>query len=286
MDADRQVMKEAMDSLRTIADQTDGTGHRQPQRSGARAAEDGQGAERRITCSATPRRLRRGTASSIRSRCGSSARTSRSGAQRVLGASPRTKHAPCPRAPKPGPPTEVANALEELAGVVEPSARKPSGYLVGSARGTDEARASRSSGKSGAARAGPHRQGRPDRRDNHHRGRARGLQGPVGSGSGGPPGRADRIRRAARAGETPHLTENARGQRVEQDDFTYDVADFTSARAMISTPMLFRARTAREITQLRGGDRGACRSRGRQFSRTERLLMRFDAYGPAAPRRS
>ena len=49
---------------------------------------------------------------------------------------------------------------------------------------------------------------------------------------------------------------------------------------MISTPIVFRARTAREVAQLRAAS-DPLPAVTRQFSRTERLLVRFDAYGPA-----
>ena len=76
------------------------------------------------------------------------------------------------------------------------------------------------------------------------------------------------------------VTENARGQRLDTEDTTFEVPDFTGTSAMISTPVLFRGRTARDIAQLRTAAT-ALPVAGRQFSRTERLLLRFDAYGPA-----
>ena len=51
---------------------------------------------------------------------------------------------------------------------------------------------------------------------------------------------------------------------------------------MIATPVVYRARTAREIQQLRASTENLpMPTITRQFSRTERLLVRFDAYGPA-----
>jgi hypothetical protein len=43
---------------------------------------------------------------------------------------------------------------------------------------------------------------------------------------------------------------------------------------------VFRARTAKEIAQLKSAG-GAIPSAARLFSRAERLLLRFEAYGPA-----
>ena len=57
------------------------------------------------------------------------------------------------------------------------------------------------------------------------------------------------------------------------------VPDFTGPQVAISTPRVYRARTAREFQTL-AADTSAVPVPGREFSRTERLLMRFDSYGP------
>jgi VWFA-related protein len=57
------------------------------------------------------------------------------------------------------------------------------------------------------------------------------------------------------------------------------VPDFTAPQVALSTPRVYRARTAREFQAL-AADTNAVASPGREFSRTERLLIRFDAYGP------
>jgi VWFA-related protein len=57
------------------------------------------------------------------------------------------------------------------------------------------------------------------------------------------------------------------------------VPDFTAPQVSLSTPRVYRARTAREFQTL-AADASAIPSPGREFSRTERLLIRFDAYGP------
>ena len=53
-------------------------------------------------------------------------------------------------------------------------------------------------------------------------------------------------------------------------------------QAAISTPRVHRARTAREL-QTVAADAAAVPVAGREFSRTERLLIRFDVYGNATP---
>jgi VWFA-related protein len=57
------------------------------------------------------------------------------------------------------------------------------------------------------------------------------------------------------------------------------VPDFTAPQAALSTPRVYRARTAREFQTL-AADATAIPQPGREFSRTERLLIRFDSYGP------
>jgi hypothetical protein len=59
------------------------------------------------------------------------------------------------------------------------------------------------------------------------------------------------------------------------------VPDFTSPDAIVSTPRVHRARTAREMQQLTA-DAAAVPVAQREFSRTERLLIRFDVYGGGA----
>ena len=57
------------------------------------------------------------------------------------------------------------------------------------------------------------------------------------------------------------------------------VPDFTAPQVALSTPRVYRSRTAREF-QAVAADANAVPAPGREFLRTERLLIRFDAYGP------
>jgi VWFA-related protein len=57
------------------------------------------------------------------------------------------------------------------------------------------------------------------------------------------------------------------------------VPDLTSAQTVLGTPAVFRARTVRELQQLKG-DPDAVPVPGREFSRTDRMLIRVPAYGP------
>jgi VWFA-related protein len=60
------------------------------------------------------------------------------------------------------------------------------------------------------------------------------------------------------------------------------VPDLTTPDAALSTPRVHRARTARDFQSL-AVDAAAVPVAGREFSRTERLLIRFDVYGNGQP---
>jgi hypothetical protein len=66
---------------------------------------------------------------------------------------------------------------------------------------------------------------------------------------------------------------------TEIRDFT--IPDLTSAQFMLGTPELFRARTVRDF-QLIKADPDAVPAVGRDFSRTERVLVRVNAYAPGS----
>jgi VWFA-related protein len=67
------------------------------------------------------------------------------------------------------------------------------------------------------------------------------------------------------------------GGTLDQETKTIDVPDLTTPQAAISTPRVYRARTVREFQTL-AADAAATPLAAREFSRTERLLIRFDAY--------
>jgi hypothetical protein len=75
--------------------------------------------------------------------------------------------------------------------------------------------------------------------------------------------------------------ETASGRRIEARDTTVEVPDFTSTTAQITMPFVYRGRTARDLQQVRTATTPPLPTTERSFSRTERLLLRFDAYGPA-----
>jgi hypothetical protein len=69
---------------------------------------------------------------------------------------------------------------------------------------------------------------------------------------------------------------------LDQEIRKIAIPDFTSPETVISTPRLHRARNAREF-QLMAADATVVPVAGREFSRTDRLLIRFDVYGGATP---
>jgi hypothetical protein len=77
--------------------------------------------------------------------------------------------------------------------------------------------------------------------------------------------------------------ETADGETIDTDTREWTVPDFNAATALVSTPRLYRARTARDIQTLKASTT-LVPVTSRTFARIERLLMRFETYGPAAPR--
>ena len=77
--------------------------------------------------------------------------------------------------------------------------------------------------------------------------------------------------------------EGAAGGTLDAEVRDIDVPDFTSPQVALSTPRLYRARTLPELRTL-AADASAVPAAGREFSRTERVLIRFKAYGPGTER--
>jgi VWFA-related protein len=83
-----------------------------------------------------------------------------------------------------------------------------------------------------------------------------------------PPGRLD-LRMAVAAA--------ANGETIDRDVLTVDVPDLTAPVAL-STPRVYAVRTANAFRTI-AADAGAVPTARREFLRTERLLIRLDAYG-------
>jgi hypothetical protein len=68
--------------------------------------------------------------------------------------------------------------------------------------------------------------------------------------------------------------------RLDNDEESLEVPDFTGTGPLLTTPFLYRGRTARDLQQVRVAIAPAPAVTP-VFSRAERLLIRFGAYGPA-----
>jgi hypothetical protein len=71
----------------------------------------------------------------------------------------------------------------------------------------------------------------------------------------------------------------AASQVLDSETREIAVPDLTSTQTMIGTPEVLRARTARELQQLKSDPAGIPIA-AREFSRTDRLIIRVPAYGP------
>jgi VWFA-related protein len=76
--------------------------------------------------------------------------------------------------------------------------------------------------------------------------------------------------------------EGTEAQVLDKDSQEIVVPDLTVGEVRVATPQVFRARTAREWQTL-AADPKAVPAITREFSRSERLLVRFTVYGAAAP---
>jgi hypothetical protein len=73
--------------------------------------------------------------------------------------------------------------------------------------------------------------------------------------------------------------EGAASQVLDSEIRDITVPDLTASQVLLGTPELFRARTLRDYQQLKA-DADAMPVAGREFSRTDRVLVRVTAYGP------
>jgi hypothetical protein len=71
--------------------------------------------------------------------------------------------------------------------------------------------------------------------------------------------------------------ENARGQVLDAGTREFTIPDFSKTEVSLSTPQLLRARTTKEIVALKA-DPAAAPTPDREFRRTERLAIRVEAY--------
>lgn len=280
-DADRLALNEAIDSLRTLADQTDGRaiiGKNDP-------VPDLKNMVRELSAY-----YLLGYTSSIAPRDGKfheiQVRVNRRDvevrARKGYWAYSEDEIRRASEPPKPGPPEEVAAALDTLAAVVEPASRRGVALWTGAVRGEDH-RAQVTL----AWEAAPGAPQEPADRVEQISITATTVDGETVFRGAVPRDQAalrpsGRVSFAAPPGplRIRVVTENARGQRLDTEDVNEMVPDFTSTGAIVTAPEVFRGRTARDIAVLRDTPT-AIPAAARLFSRTERLLLRFEAYGPA-----
>jgi hypothetical protein len=75
--------------------------------------------------------------------------------------------------------------------------------------------------------------------------------------------------------------EGARGQVIDAVTRELTLPDFTKVEVSFGTPRVFMGRTVRDISAIKANP-AAVPTADREFSRTERLLIRADAYTPGA----
>jgi VWFA-related protein len=197
--------------------------------------------------------------------------------------------------PKPGPPPAVTTALNAIA---EPIRGRAARFWVGTARGENGRTKVTFVWEPIPAAPGDHREAAdmpvrvaltataPDGRPLF---RGRVPDGDAASTAPGINGAPPADPSAAGAGATFEaapgplqlrmMVEGAHGQIVDSTTQDVTVPDFTSVQLSLSTPRVYRTRTARELQQIKNQP-DARPTPGRDFSRTERLLVRLEAYAP------
>jgi VWFA-related protein len=291
---DRRLLNQTMDTLRSLAENTDG-------RAIVNQNDLGKGLQQLLTDSATYYLLGYNSSAApqdgkfhkidvrvkrprvqVRARPGYWALTAE-----------ETAKATAP--PSPGPAPEVAAALESLAATPRSSLIRT---WVGMSRGENgktkvtfvwEPMPASSGRRDEPARVtllAAGRQGSPY------------FRGPVPGGSpassnGGVPGAAAsrtastrgpaRVTFEAEPGKVQLLltVEDSEAQVLDKDSREISVPDLTGSEVVLATPQVFRTRTAREWQAL-AADPNAVPTITREFSRSERLLVRFDVYGAGA----
>lgn len=184
---------------------------------------------------------------------------------------------------KPPPSADVQQALDTLATAVTPSERHPVRVWLGTTRGE--------AGKTSVTfswEAATETLSDPANAVDHI-----GLQaisdtgeklfeGPVARDPAAAPRTAGIVKFNAPPGRVRlHMSaETAKNVRVDADDRNVEVPDYTAPGPVITEPVVFRGRTARDIQLLRAAT-APVPTAARSFSRTERILVRFQAYGPS-----
>jgi len=108
-----------------------------------------------------------------------------------------------------------------------------------------------------------------------------GSLGPSGTVAATAPAAPQRLTFDAPPGkvELRITVEGASGGTLDQEIRDIDVPDFTTTEVSLGTPRLYRARTLPELRSITQ-DPNAVPAAGREFSRTDRVLVRLSAYAP------
>jgi hypothetical protein len=103
-----------------------------------------------------------------------------------------------------------------------------------------------------------------------------------GTGPAGVGGRGGRVEFDAAPGRLQLRlgVEDAAGTTLDSGMEDVSVPDYTAPEVQVSTPQVFRARNALEFRALTADPAAAVPTAAREFSRTERLVIRFTARGP------
>jgi hypothetical protein len=184
--------------------------------------------------------------------------------------------------PKPEPVRDVREAMNDLMSVAEPARRRAVSFWIGAARGQGTA------ADVTFAWEAPPASSSTDAADIVQRvtivattmGGDELYNGPIEKSANGtrlagrvtfpaPPGRI-RVRVTA---------ENAQRRRVDALDEGFVVPDFGGSSFFVTPPAIFRGRTVRDLQTLRQAA-DAVPVANRAFSRTDRLLLRFDVHAP------
>jgi hypothetical protein len=79
------------------------------------------------------------------------------------------------------------------------------------------------------------------------------------------------------------VVQDATGGTLDQETLRVDAPDLTGPAPQLSTPRVHRARTARDV-RIIAGEADTVPVAAREFSRSERLLIRFDVHAPGSER--
>jgi VWFA-related protein len=281
-DADRAYLNDTLDTLRTLANQTNG-------RAIVSQNDPGPALQQMLRDSSAYYLL--GYTSSLASHDGKfheiQVRVKRNNvdvrARKGYWAYTEEEVAKATTTPKPEPAHDVQAALDELANASAPSERHPIRVWTGTTRGASE-KAAVTFAWEAAGDAPADAAAAVDRVQLVAQSSTgeKVFEGTVAREQTTVPRTAGAVTFPAPAGRLRlHLTvENDKGVRLDVDDRTIDVPDYTAPGPTVTEPVVFRGRTARDIQQIRSSP-NPVPTAARSFSRTERLLLRFQAYGPA-----